>query len=103
VPNCAEAGVFGVLPGIVGCIQATEAIKLITGVGEPLVGRLLIFDAMEMDFQTVKVRRDPSCPVCGDRPTVTELIDYDQFCGLAPGQAPPEAEHGVPTGAGVAE
>jgi adenylyltransferase/sulfurtransferase len=103
VPNCAEAGVFGVLPGIVGCIQATEAIKLITGVGDPLVGRLLIFDAMDMDFQTVKVRRDPSCPVCGDDPTVTELIDYDQFCGLTPGQAPPEAEHGVPTGAGVAE
>src|SRR5437899_2362049 len=63
VPNCAEAGVFGVLPGIVGCIQATEAIKLIVGVGEPLVGRLLIFDAMDMDFQTVKIRRDPSCPV----------------------------------------
>jgi molybdopterin/thiamine biosynthesis adenylyltransferase len=102
VPNCAEAGVFGVLPGIVGCIQATEAIKLITGVGDPLVGRLLIFDAMEMDFQTVKVRRDPTCPVCGDDPTVTELIDYDQFCGLAPGEAPPEAEHGIPTSVGGA-
>jgi adenylyltransferase/sulfurtransferase len=97
VPNCAEAGVFGVLPGIVGCIQATEAIKLITGVGDPLVGRLLIFDAMEMDFQTVKVRRDPSCPVCGDEPSITELIDYDVFCGLSPGAAPPEAEHGVAT------
>jgi adenylyltransferase/sulfurtransferase len=102
VPNCAEAGVFGVLPGIVGCIQATEAIKLIVGVGEPLVGRLLIFDALEMDFQTVKIRRDPACPVCGDTPTVTELIDYEQFCGLAPGQAPPEAEHGVPVTAGEA-
>jgi sulfur-carrier protein adenylyltransferase/sulfurtransferase len=100
VPNCAEAGVFGVLPGIVGSIQATEAIKLIVGVGDPLVGRLLIFDALEMDFQTVKIRRDPTCPVCGDEPTVTELIDYEQFCGLAPGQAPPEAEHGVPVGAG---
>jgi adenylyltransferase/sulfurtransferase len=100
VPNCAEAGVFGVLPGIVGCIQATEAIKLIVGVGEPLVGRLLIFDALQMDFQTVKIRRDPSCPVCGDDPTVTELIDYELFCGLAPGQAPPEAEHGVPVTAG---
>jgi adenylyltransferase/sulfurtransferase len=102
VPNCAEAGVFGVLPGIVGCIQATEAIKLITGVGDPLVGRLLIFDAMDMDFQTVRVRRDPSCPVCGDEPTVTELIDYDLFCGLSPGEAPPEAEHGVPTSVGGA-
>jgi adenylyltransferase/sulfurtransferase len=100
VPNCAEAGVFGVLPGIVGCIQATEAIKLIVGVGEPLVGRLLIFDALDMDFQTVKIRRDPACPVCGDRPTVTVLIDYEQFCGLAPGQAPPEAEHGVAVTAG---
>jgi molybdopterin/thiamine biosynthesis adenylyltransferase len=102
VPNCAEAGVFGVLPGIVGCIQATEAIKLIVGVGEPLVGRLLIFDALQMDFQTVKIRRDSSCPVCGDNPTVTELIDYEQFCGLAPGQAPPEAEHGVPVTAETA-
>ena len=100
VPNCAEAGVFGVLPGIVGCIQATEAIKLITGIGNPLVGRLLVFDALEMDFQTVKIRWDRDCPVCGERPTVTELIDYDVFCGLAPGEAPPEAEHGVPTSVG---
>src|SRR5438034_1590412 len=98
VPNCAEAGVFGVLPGIVGCIQATEAIKLVTGIGTPLVGRLLIFDALDMDFQTVKIRWDPECPVCGKEPTVTELIEYDVFCGLAPGQAPPEAEHGVATG-----
>jgi hypothetical protein len=98
VPNCAEAGVFGVLPGIVGCIQATEAIKLVTGIGTPLVGRLLIFDALDMDFQTVKIRWDPECPVCGKEPTVTELIDYDLFCGLAPGEAPPEAEHGVATG-----
>jgi len=97
VPSCAEGGVFGVLPGIVGCIQATEAIKLITGIGEPLIGRLLIFDALAMEFTTVKVRWDADCPVCGKEPTVTELIDYDQFCGLAPGQAPPEAEHGVPT------
>jgi molybdopterin/thiamine biosynthesis adenylyltransferase len=82
VPSCAEGGVFGVLPGIVGCIQATEAIKLITGVGEPLVGRLLLFDAAAMDFQTVRVRWDADCPVCGKEPTVTELIDYDQFCGV---------------------
>jgi adenylyltransferase/sulfurtransferase len=100
VPNCAEAGVFGVLPGIVGSIQATEAIKVITGIGNPLVGRLLIFDALEMDFQTVKIRWDPECPVCGKNPTVTELIDYDVFCGLAQGQVPPEAEHGVSAGTG---
>ena len=93
VPNCAEAGVFGVLPGIVGSIQATEAIKVITGIGEPLVGRLLTFDALAMEFTTVKLRWDPDCPVCGKAPTVTELIDYDAFCGLAPGEAPPEAEH----------
>ena len=97
VPSCAEGGVFGVLPGIVGSIQATEAIKLITGIGEPLVGKLLIFDALAMEFTTVKIRWDADCPVCGKEPTITELIDYDQFCGLAPGQAPPEAEHGVST------
>ncbi|MEX1046875.1 MAG: molybdopterin-synthase adenylyltransferase MoeB [Actinomycetota bacterium] len=95
VPSCAEGGVFGVLPGIVGAIQATEAIKLILGTGKSLVGRLLLFDAMEMDFRTVKVKWDPECPVCGKRPTITEPIDYDQFCGLAPGEVPPEAEHGV--------
>ena len=82
VPNCAEAGVFGVLPGIVGSIQAVEAIKLVTGVGDPLVGRLLLFDALAMDFTTVKLRWDAECPVCGKRPTVTELIDYEQFCGV---------------------
>jgi len=82
VPSCAEAGVFGVLPGIIGSIQAVEAIKLVLGVGEPLVGRLLLFDAMAMDFTTVKLRWDPECPVCGKHPTVTELIDYDAFCGV---------------------
>lgn len=82
VPSCAEGGVFGVLPGIVGSIQAAEAIKLITGVGEPLVGHLLIFDSHQMEFTKVKVRWDPECPVCGKEPTVTELIDYDQFCGV---------------------
>ncbi len=80
VPSCAEAGVFGVLPGIVGSIQAVEAIKLILGIGEPLVNRLLLFDALSMEFRTVKVRRDPKCPVCGDHPTVTALIDYEFFC-----------------------
>ena len=92
VPSCAEAGVFGVLPGIIGSIQAVEAIKLVVGVGEPLVGKLLLFDALGMDFTTVKLKWDPDCPVCGKHPTVTELIDYEAFCGLAPGQAPPEAE-----------
>ena len=84
VPSCAEGGVLGVLPGIVGTIQATEAIKLIIGVGEPLIGRFLIFDALRMRFRELRLRRDPECPVCGDRPTVRELIDYEQFCGVAP-------------------
>ncbi|MBI3966884.1 MAG: molybdopterin-synthase adenylyltransferase MoeB, partial [Chloroflexi bacterium] len=82
VPNCAEAGVLGVLPGIIGSIQAVEAIKLILGVGDSLAGRLVLFDALGMEFRTVKLRRDPKCPICGDNPTITELIDYDEFCGL---------------------
>jgi sulfur-carrier protein adenylyltransferase/sulfurtransferase len=93
VPSCAEGGVFGVLPGIIGSVQAAEAIKLVLGVGEPLAGRLLIYDALSNEFTTVNLRWDPDCPVCGKHPTVTELIDYEAFCGLAPGQAPPEAEH----------
>ena len=97
VPSCAEGGVFGVLPGIVGCIQATEAIKMITGIGEPLVGKLVIFDALAMEFTTVKVRWDADCPVCGKEPTITELIDYDAFCGVPSGGVPSEAEHGVST------
>jgi molybdopterin/thiamine biosynthesis adenylyltransferase len=97
VPSCAEGGVFGVLPGIIGSIQAVEAIKLITGIGEPLVGRLLLFDALAMDFTSVNLRWDPNCTVCGKTPTVTELIDYDAFCGLRPDQTPPEAEHGMKT------
>ena len=84
VPSCAEGGVLGVLPGVIGTIQATEAIKLITGVGEPLIGRLLLYDALAMRFRELKLRRNPDCPVCGDHPTVTELIDYEQFCGLTP-------------------
>src|SRR5713101_7152806 len=83
VPNCAQAGVLGVLPGIIGTIQASEAIKLILGVGEPLVGRLLYFDALKMKFREFNLRRDPQCPVCGDSPTITEPIDYEQFCGVA--------------------
>jgi molybdopterin/thiamine biosynthesis adenylyltransferase len=100
VPSCAEGGVFGVLPGIIGSVQAVEAIKLVLGVGEPLAGRLLIYDALSNEFTTVNLRWDPDCPVCGKHPTVTELIDYEAFCGLAPGQAPPEAEHTPAAGQG---
>lgn len=82
VPSCAEGGVLGVLPGIVGSLQAIEAIKLIVGIGEPLVGRLLMIDTLDMSFRTLKVRKNHECPVCGDHPTITELIDYEQFCGL---------------------
>jgi molybdopterin/thiamine biosynthesis adenylyltransferase len=92
VPSCAEGGVFGVLPGIIGSIQAVEAIKLVLGVGETLGGKLVLYDALRNEFTTVRLRWDPDCPVCGKHPTVTELIDYEAFCGLAPGQAPPEAE-----------
>jgi sulfur-carrier protein adenylyltransferase/sulfurtransferase len=84
VPSCAEGGVLGVLPGLVGVIQATEAIKLILGIGEPLIGRFLIVDALRMKFRELKLRKDPDCPVCGTHPTVTKLIDYDQFCGVRP-------------------
>jgi adenylyltransferase/sulfurtransferase len=83
VPSCAEAGVLGVLPGIIGSIEAVEAIKLILDEGTPLVNRLLIFDSLPMEFRQVKIRRDPSCPLCGDEPTITELIDYEAFCGGA--------------------
>ena len=82
VPSCAEGGVFGVLPGVIGSIQATEAIKLITGEGDTLEGRLLLYDALDMSFQEVKIRWDADCPVCGKEPTITELIDYEQFCGV---------------------
>ena len=85
VPSCAEAGVLGVLPGIIGMIQATEAIKLILGVGESLVGRLLHFDALKMKFREFNLRRDPQCPVCGEKPTITSPIDYEQFCGVNTG------------------
>jgi molybdopterin/thiamine biosynthesis adenylyltransferase/rhodanese-related sulfurtransferase len=84
VPSCAEGGVLGILPGLVGVIQATETIKLILGIGDPLIGRLLLVDALGMSFRTLKLRKNPDCPVCGTHPTVTELIDYDQFCGIAP-------------------
>ena len=86
VPSCAEGGVLGILPGVIGTIQATEAVKLIIGNGEPLIGRFLVYDALRMRFRELKLRRDPDCPVCGDHPTVTELIDYEQFCGVAPAE-----------------
>ncbi|HEC22182.1 MAG TPA: molybdopterin-synthase adenylyltransferase MoeB [Chloroflexi bacterium] len=82
VPSCAEGGVLGVLPGTIGAIQATETIKIILGIGETLVGRLLLYDALKMSFSFVKLRKNPECPVCGEHPTLTELIDYEQFCGM---------------------
>jgi sulfur-carrier protein adenylyltransferase/sulfurtransferase len=91
VPSCAEGGVLGVLPGIIGVIQATEAIKLILGVGDPLIGRFLIYDALKMRFRELKLRKDPDCPVCGTHPTVTKLIDYEQFCGIRPEPAAAQA------------
>jgi molybdopterin/thiamine biosynthesis adenylyltransferase/rhodanese-related sulfurtransferase/molybdopterin converting factor small subunit len=91
VPSCAEGGVLGVLPGIVGVIQATETIKLIIGVGEPLIGRFMIYDALKMKFRELKLRKDPDCPVCGTHPTVTKLIDYEQFCGVVPAAPEPVA------------
>ncbi|GDY11379.1 molybdenum cofactor biosynthesis protein MoeB [Planctomycetota bacterium] len=90
VPSCAEGGVLGVLPGIIALIQATEAIKAITGIGTPLTGRFLRYDALGLTFRELKLRRDPACPVCGDHPTVTKLIDYQQFCGYRPAGAAPE-------------
>ena len=95
VPSCAEGGVLGILPGVVGTIQATEAVKLIMGVGEPLVGRFLVYDALRMRFRELKLRKDPDCPVCGDNPTVTELIDYEQFCGITPAAPAPEPAAGA--------
>jgi sulfur-carrier protein adenylyltransferase/sulfurtransferase len=82
VPSCAEGGVLGVLPGTIGVIQATEAIKLITGIGRTLIGRLMVYDALQMTFRELKLRKDPNCPVCGNNPTIKKLIDYEQFCGL---------------------
>jgi adenylyltransferase/sulfurtransferase len=95
VPSCAEGGVLGVLPGIIGCIQATEILKMALGKGTSLVGRLLLFNALDMKFREVKLRRDPQCPLCGDHPTIKGLIDYEQFCGIpaepiAPGAHPDE-------------
>jgi adenylyltransferase/sulfurtransferase len=84
VPSCAEGGVLGVLPGIIGCIQATEILKLAIGKGTSLVGRLLLFNALELKFRELKLRKDPQCPICGEHPTIKELIDYETFCGIVP-------------------
>jgi adenylyltransferase/sulfurtransferase len=88
VPSCAEGGVLGILPGIIGTIQANEAVKLLVGLGNPLLGRLLLFDALEMEFREVRLSKDPGCPVCGENPTVTRLIDYEAFCGVGDAPAP---------------
>jgi adenylyltransferase/sulfurtransferase len=95
-PSCAEGGVLGVLPGVIGCLQALEAIKLLLGAGDPLVGRLLLFDALRLRFRELQLRKDPECPVCGPQPTITSLIDYEAFCGLAPAAA--EADSSISVG-----
>jgi len=95
VPSCAEGGVLGVLPGIVGSIQAMETIKLILGAGEPLVGRLLLFDALAMRFRELKLKKNPECPVCGEHRTLTKLIDYEEFCGIR-GEEAPAMTDGIP-------
>ena len=101
VPSCAEGGVLGILPGLVGVIQATEVIKLILGKGEPLIGRLLLVDSLGMHFRELKLRKNPDCPVCGTNPTVTKLIDYNQFCGITPepkaeSVTGPTVQNGIP-------
>ena len=95
VPNCAEGGVLGVLPGIIGSLQALEAIKLVLGIGDTLLGRLLVFDALGLSFRELKLRRDPACPVCGERPTITAPIDYPAFCGMN-GSAPEQGKEVTP-------
>jgi adenylyltransferase/sulfurtransferase len=97
VPSCAEGGVLGVLPGVIGVMQAIEAIKLIIGIGDPLIGRLVSFDALKMRFREFKIRKDANCPICGANPTIHDLIDYDQFCGIPQADAEAEKEMDVPT------
>jgi adenylyltransferase/sulfurtransferase len=95
VPNCAEGGVLGILPGLIGVVQATETVKLILGVGQPLVGRLLLYDALEMTFREMKVRKNPKCPICGPNATIRELIDYQQFCGVRGSEATSSSANGT--------
>jgi adenylyltransferase/sulfurtransferase len=97
VPSCAEGGVLGILPGLVGVMQATEVIKLILGSGDPLIGRLLLIDALGMKFRELKLRKNPDCPACGTHPTVTKLIDYNEFCGIRGEETPVAATSGIPT------
>jgi adenylyltransferase/sulfurtransferase len=96
VPSCAEGGVLGILPGLLGVIQATEVIKLILGKGDPLIGRLLLVDSLGMKFRELKLRKNPDCPVCGEYPTVKRLIDYQQFCGIVPEEKPAAMQNGIP-------
>ncbi len=103
VPSCAEGGVLGVLCGSIGSIQTTEAIKLLVGIGDPLVGRLMIYDALEMTYRTVNVRKDPECPICGKNPTITELIDYEAFCGVVSEEAAQAAADSTITAAELAD
>ena len=93
VPSCAEGGVLGILPGLVGVMQATEVIKLILGAGDPLIGRLLLIDALGMKFRELKLRKNPDCPACGKHPTITKLIDYNEFCGIRGEEKPVETGH----------
>jgi molybdopterin/thiamine biosynthesis adenylyltransferase/rhodanese-related sulfurtransferase len=97
VPSCAEGGVLGVLPGIIGVMQAIEAVKMIIGIGDSLIGRLVSFDALQLRFKEFKIRKDPNCPICGEHPTIHELIDYDQFCGIPQADAETAKEMDVPT------
>ena len=94
VPNCAEGGVLGILPGVIGVIQATETVKLILGAGKPLIGRLMLYDALDMTFREMKVRKNPKCPICGPKPTITALIDYEEFCGVRGVEAAPDGTAG---------
>jgi sulfur-carrier protein adenylyltransferase/sulfurtransferase len=103
VPSCAEGGVLGVLCASIGSIQVTEAIKVLTGIGEPLVGRLMIYDALEMSYRTLNIKKDPDCPICGTNPTITELIDYDAFCGAVSADAQEAARDATITAAELKE
>ena len=95
VPNCAEGGVLGILPGVIGVIQATETVKLILGIGKPLLGRLMLYDALDMTFREMKVRKNPKCPICGPNPTIKGLIDYQEFCGVRGVEAAPAGSNGI--------
>jgi adenylyltransferase/sulfurtransferase len=92
VPSCAEGGVLGILPGAIGVLQATEAVKLIMGIGEPLIGRLLLFSALSMSWRELRLRKDPDCPICGKFPTIHTLVDYEEFCGIRPPSEAPEED-----------